>query len=300
MNLYLNYILLKYFVVYFGPSIAFKALRLVGTLGKGFNKPSLRFEKPIFRETMEFLQSCLGIKKSEVERLIRNFLIYESRVFLEHIWLEKDKLYYLPKLINEKTIHKLSNMIQEDGPVILISAHTIYYYLIPWALFRNGIKIAYMTVSPETIKSTCHLLNGSESVKILDEKIPLIFTDRDESVKKGVELIEKGYNLMMCIDTPGYHGRGQLIKLFGKHLWIPRGCYYIKEKTDINILAVFSYVSDIIKPYEIIYSPISTDKEKDLFTQWSEFLEQVIAQYPSSWLGWYYLNEMLEHPGGYE
>ncbi|MBA4372465.1 MAG: hypothetical protein C0402_06340 [Thermodesulfovibrio sp.] len=275
------------------PEAAYAAIRHTGRLGKGLNGPSFRFPDSTSDDAVEALVDLLNLQRRDAEEVIRRFHLIETRVLLEHLWLARRKLDYLPEIISMEDISFLDSMLRDRGPMLLLTAHSAYYFLIPWALQTLGSKIAFMMSDPRAAGADDHMLTGIDSFLELSRRIPVIFTNEGNTVRKSVELLKQGYSLLMVIDLPGHRGKGERITLLGKEFWLPSGCRWIAEEAQVPAASVFSRVQGIADPYRLSFPALPTEAGAIDLQKWAAGLEEVIRSSPESWLGWFYAKGMM-------
>jgi lauroyl/myristoyl acyltransferase len=286
----LNHSLITPLVSFFGPEAAYRAIPYIANIGKSYRKGSFRFRSDVFSSAREYWMRYLDKAPREAEKVMDRFFCIENRVLLEHIWLARNKLHYLPRIINMEKIRELADIINQRGPLLLLSAHTAYYFIIPWALHAQGAKIAYVLSDPRAAEK--HVLSGSDTVAALNRLIPLVFTNKGNTVSKSLDLLRKGFSVFMLIDVPGYKGRGQTVNLFGDELWLPPGCMLMFKEAQPVVYSVFAYLTDIAQPYEVTLSPVPADTAGIRLQAWADHLEKTVRMSPESWLGWFYLSGM--------
>jgi len=287
----LNYRVITPLTSRLAPRQAYSIIRYTGRIGKGFDKPSFRFNPPTTSKAIEALRTSLSLDGEKARTVVRNFHLIETRVLLEHTWLARKKLDWLSQMIDMEAISRLGAIIRERGPLLLVSAHTAYYFLIPWALKALGIKISYVMGNPES-EPHPHALSGIESARALSHLIPVVFTNDGNTVKRSADLLRQGYSLLIIIDAPGYRSRGQLVRIFGNEVWIPLGCEWIHQGARTPVFSVFSHVENIAKPYRIAFCELAPASRAIDLQRWAGDLECVVRESPSSWLSWFYLDDM--------
>jgi len=292
MPLLFNYKYLTPLISRLRPELAYKTNSITGRIGKALDRPSFRLKYPASDTALQGLTQSLNIGHEEAEKVIKRFLSIETRILLEHLWLARGNLEPLPQMIDMDTMNNLSDVIRRKGPLLLLSAHTAYYFLIPWALHALGNKVAYITADPGDDGSPDHMLKGEDSIHALSQRIPVVFTNERNTVNRCRALLKDGYTVIMIIDLPGYKGRGIKLTVFNNDFWIPAGCKWIYEGDYPDVISVFSYITDMTKPYRISFSPVPADSKKLDLQRWAGELEDVVRHSPESWLGWFYLHEM--------
>lgn len=287
-----NYRMLTPLISCFPPATAYGIARYTGGIGKALDKHSFRFDKQTLSEGVRALTEYMKMDAEDAEKIINKFFLIEARVLLEHIWLAKCKLKHLHQMIDMNAMRKLSKTLDENGPMLLLSAHTVYYYIIPWALYKLGNKIAYVMADPRSDVSSQHILSGISSINALSRLMPIVFTNEGDTIKKTTALLKEGYTVLMLIDIPGYKGKGVKVSFLNRDIWVPSGCKWIFEGASSHVGAVFSYVKDIRSPYNIQFTfGLSNSGEINL-QKWADKLEDVVRLSPESWLGWFYLKDM--------
>ncbi|MGC2062328.1 MAG: hypothetical protein WA610_05070 [Thermodesulfovibrionales bacterium] len=237
----------------------------------------------------------LNLNRQQAEEVVRQFFMLETRFALENLWLSKKDSKRVDQIIDMHDVDKLSEMIDRNGPMILLSGHTAYYFMILWALNALGHKTAFMMVDPRSSVKRNAVMQRSliQSADALSAIMPVLFTNEGGTIQKSIDLLKKGHTLLMLLDIPGYQDRGTKIKLFGSDFWIPAGCLKIRDAAEMPVSYVYAHAADITKPYLLSLStPVSPDKPLDL-QQWADQLEAVVRQSPASWFGWFILKDMI-------
>lgn len=291
----LNYKMIIPLISYLSPYRAYKVNKFTGRIGKPlYRHTSFVFKYPAAPIGIDTLVSFLGVDHSTAETIVKNFFLLETRCEIENLWLAKRKFNLLPQIIDMDSIRTISKTIDRKGPMLLLSAHTVYYFMILWALHEMGNKIAFMMVNPRSALTSDAILQKSliESVDSLSALIPILFTNDGNTVSRSIDLIKKGYTVMMLLDIPGYRGRGIKVNLFNNEFYVPAGCIKIYEGSCVSIASVFSYAPALDKPYSILFSSLDTYPEKIDLQIWAQGLEYVVSQWPASWIGWFGLTHM--------
>lgn len=286
----LNHSLITPLLSLFGPEAAYRAIPYIANIGKSNHEGSFRFKGDVFSSAREYWMHYLNKDRRDAEEVMKSFFCIENRVLLEHLWLARNKMQYLPRIINMAKIRKLADMIDQNGPLLLLSAHTAYYFIIPWALYAQGAKIAYVLSDPAAAEK--HALSGSKTVAALNRLIPLVFTNEGNTVNKSIDLLRKGFSVFMLIDIPGYKGRGQAVRFFDDELWLPPGCLLMYKGAQPIVYSVFAHLTDITQPYEVTLSSVPADTGGIKLQAWADHLEKTVRMSPESWLGWFYLSGM--------
>jgi lauroyl/myristoyl acyltransferase len=286
----LNHSLITPLLGLLGPKAAYKAIPYIAYIGKSHDHGSFRFRDDVFSSAREFWMRYLEKTPREAEEVLNRFFCIENRVLLEHIWLAKNKLHYLPRMIDMEKVRELAEMINQRGPLLLLSAHTAYYFIIPWALHAKGAKIAYVLSDPRATEN--HVLSGINAVDALNGLIPLVFTNEGNTVDKSIDLLRRGFSVFMLIDVPGYKGRGPTVKFFDDELWLPPGCMRMFKGARPTVCSVFSYLTGVAQPYDVTFLPVPADEDGPRLQVWADELEKTVKKSPESWLGWFYLDEM--------
>ncbi len=264
-------------------------------VGKGLDRSSFRFEERTVGLAAPSMADILGIDRQAAESAVRTFLFLESRVLLEHLWLKDGKTKYLDRMIDMEALRGVAAILREKGPMLLLSAHTSYYFIIPWALHELGAKVAYVMADPSADRSSANLLreSGIASSRSLARLMPVVLTDEGNTVRRCVDLLKDGYSIIMVLDVPGYAGRGIKIQFFDRWIWIPSGCRWIHDAAGVPVATIISSLARLDRPYEISFSPVSSCREGLDLRKWSGELERVVKRSPESWLGWFYLKDMV-------
>jgi len=276
----------------FGPAVAYRLINMTGTLGKRPDGACFRYDSFDPEPVRRVLARCLRLTGEESESVIRSFFRVETRILLEHLWLGRLRTDYLPDIIDMATVRGIAGEIREKGPLLLLSAHTAYYFVIPWALHTLGARIAYVSADPGRAGAPRHLLSGIDCFQALSKLIPIVFTNEGNTVGRCIDLIGQGYSVIMLVDVPGYQARGAKVKLFEEEVWLPVGCSRIFSKTRVPVAAVLPFLSGISEPYRLSFLSVGTDGEDIVLQQWADALRSVLSHSPESWLGWFYLGEM--------
>lgn len=293
--LFLNYRLITPLLGLLGPHIAYRLNYLSGIIGKGPDRPSLRFEGQTVAGAAPTMTEVLGINRQSAEDAVRTFLRLESRVLMEHLWLKKGKTKYLDRMIDMNAMRPVAERLKEKGPMLLLSAHTSYYFVIPWALHELGAKVAYVMADPSTDSSPANRLkeSGTASFQSLAGLIPVVLTDKGNTVKKCIDLLKEGYSVIIVLDAPGYSGRGIRLQFFDRPIWVSSGCRWIHEGARVPVAAIISRLAKLHRPYEISFSDISPSDGRLDLQMWSDELQRVVRRSPESWLGWFYFRDMV-------
>jgi lauroyl/myristoyl acyltransferase len=289
-----NYQILDRAISLFNPQKAYRCNFFTGCIGKSLSK-SYRFSGSILEEGLSAISTVLQIDNASARRILRRFFLIETRVHLEHTWLSNQKWEFLPEIIDMDTLKIFGNQIQQKNPVLILTAHTAYYFVIPWALHALGIKIAYVTSDPRRNRDTDNLLKGISAVITLEKVLPVIYTDDKNTVQKCIDYLQKGYSVIMVIDVPGYKDKGTVVKFMNKNIWLPSGYSWIYKEIKPEVYAMFSYVSNLQKPYSIVFQEIKETTSSMIIRKWIKLLEEVVLLSPESWLGWFYLRHMTEN-----
>lgn len=270
------------------PHFAYKINNYTGMLGKSMRHGSFRFEYRQLAAGRDALVEYLNISPEAAGKVVEKFLLIENRALIENLWFARGKLDYLPGIINMDAVHEISEIIKQQGPMLLLSAHTAYYFAIPWAFHKIGTRIAYIMSNPREDRSSYILKkSGITSCDALSKLIPVIFTSDGDTTKRSTEWLSKGYSILMLIDLFTGENAGIKIKLFGKDVWLPSGCKWIYNKSKANAGMIFPYAADICKHYEVSFANIAAHPEDICLQKWADEFERIIKTFPESWLGWY-------------
>ncbi len=216
----------------FRPAIAYRLVNRTGALGKRPDGACFRYDSFDPESVRRALARCLRLNAEGSGRVIKGFFKVETRILLEHLWLGRMRTDYLPGIIDMEAVRRIAGEIREKGPLLLLSAHTAYYFIIPWALHRLGVKIAYVSADPGRAGAQRHLLSGIGCFQALSKLVPMVFTNEGDTVGRCIDLIRQGYSVLMLVDVPGYQERGAKVKLFEEEIWLPLGCSRIRSKTE--------------------------------------------------------------------
>jgi len=294
--LYANHRIITPLISLLPPQLAYRLVKATGKIGKPLDShTSYLFDFPAAPVGVDAVMKYLKVGRQEAEEIISRFFLLETRFELENIWLSRHRDSNIEQIIDMAAIGKVSGMISANGPMLLLSAHTTYYFMLLWALTILGHKTAFMMVNPRSAVRNNAIMQRSliRSADALSAVMPVIFTDESGTVRKSIELINKGYTLLMLLDIPGYQDRGTKVSLFGSDVWIPAGCLRIRQQTEVPSAFVFSHAGDIDKPYRVTCSgPIAGNQPLNL-QEWAAALEEVVQSSPGSWFGWFVLKDMI-------
>lgn len=291
----LNYRVVTPLISHLGPRYAYRLNKMTGRIGKPFARhTSFVFTQPAGPIGVDTLVNYIGVDPSTAEHIVKKIYLLETRCELEHVWLAGRRQDLLDRIIDVDRIHAMAQEITNKGPMLLLSAHTMYYAMILWALSEAGRKVAFMMVNPRAVSESYGVLHEHliKSVDSLSSRMPILFTNEGNTVNRSIELIEKGYTLMMLLDVPGYRDRGIRVKMFKDDFFVPTGCLRIHEKTGVPAASVFSYAVDVDKPYALSFLPLATSSEGIDLQDWASHLESIVRRWPHSWIGWFGLRHM--------
>lgn len=291
-----NYRILTPLISLLPPEKAYALLRRTGTLGKPLDRhTSYLFDFPAAPSGIDAAMRYLQLERPQAATVINDFFRLETRLELENTWLSRKQGQAIHQIIDQEPIRRISAMIQENGPMLLISGHTTYYFMILWALHLSGQKTAFMMVDPRSDKRKNAVMQGSviRSADALSAVMPVVFTNEGGTVGKAVELIKNGYTVLMLADIPGYQGRGQRVRMFNEEFWVPAGALKIRQEAAAPAAFVFSYAEEIDTPYRVSVSPVVRFPDPLDLQQWASELEAVVCRAPGSWFGWFLLKDMI-------
>jgi lauroyl/myristoyl acyltransferase len=291
----LNYSVITPLISHLGPRYAYRMNKVTGRIGKPFARhPSFVFTQPAGRIGVDTLVNYIGVDPSTAETIVKKIYLLETRCEIEHIWLAGRKRDFLPRIIDMDSIRTMAREITRKGPMLLLSAHTIYYVMILWALSEADKKVAFMMVNPRAVSESYGVLHEHliKSVDSLSRCIPVLFTNEGNTVNRSIELLKKGYTVMMLLDVPGYRERGIKVKMFNNDFFVPTGCMRIYERSGVPVASVFAYAADIDKPYGLSFLPLAPSSEGINLQDWAGHLESIVSRWPHSWIGWFGLRHM--------
>ena len=294
--LYANYRVITPLISRLRPPLAYRLLNSAGGIGKPLSHhTSYLFDYPAAATGTDAIMKCMKVDRTEAEAIIRRFFLLETRLHLENLWLSGGREGYLEHIIDMEEMRRISEMIRLNGPMILLSAHTTYYFMILWALKALGQKVAFMMVNPRSAIRDNAIMQRSLilSADALSGIMPVLFTNEGGTVRKSVDLLKSGHTLLMLLDIPGYRNRGMKISLFDNEFWIPAGCLRIGEEASVPAASIFSYAERPDAPYSIYCSGVRELAEPPDLQHWANELESVIRQSPGSWFGWFILRDMI-------
>ncbi len=291
----LNYRVITPLVSHLRPRQAYRMNKVTGGIGKPLDRhTSFVITSPAAPIGIEALVNYLGVNSSTAETIVKKIYLLETRCEIEHTWLAKQKLDFLPQIIDMDSVRTIAAAINKKGPMLLLSAHTLYYVMILWALRAMDSNVAFMMVNPRVTPRSYGVLHESliRSVDSLSRFMPVLFTNEGNTVNRSIELLKKGYTVMMLLDVPGYRERGVKVTMFKNDFFVPAGCLRICEGSGVPAASVFSYVSDMDKPYALSFSPLASRAEEIDLQNWASNLENVVSRSPHSWIGWFGLRHM--------
>lgn len=294
--LFANYRILTPLISHLPPKQAYALLRHTGRIGKPLHShTSYLFDYPAAPAGIEAVMQYLQLDRPGAEAVIRSFFQLETRLELENIWLSRKSGQFIKQIIDAGGIEELAGMIRESGPLLLLSGHTTYYFMLLWALHLRGHKIAFMMVNPRSSVHKNPIMQTSliQSSDALAAVMPVLFTDEGGTVAKTAELLERGYTVLMLGDIPGYQGHGQRVRMFQNDFWAPTGALNISRETGRPLAFVFSYAAGLDQPYQVEVSPVTDCAGPDCLEQWAAALEAVVRRSPESWFGWFILKDMI-------
>lgn len=286
------------------PLPAYAVNRVTGTIGKVLKShTSYLFDMPAAPAGIAAVTRYLQVGTTAAEAIIRRFFLLESRVELEHRWLERGEQSRLPHIIDMTAAERLSVMIRQRGPALLLSGHTTYYMALLWALHHLGTRVAFAMIDPRSAVTGNATMQESaiRSADALSRLMPVLFTNEGGTVEKCVQLAEKGYSVLLLLDVPGYAGKGERVTLFGHKFWVPSGSARIHGRFPSPSLSVFSFAPSPLQPYRISVSSPTEPSAPLSFQGWADHLERVVRGSPASWFGWFTLEGMgnrLPQSGG--
>lgn len=283
-----NYHLLTPLISFLSPENAYKICSVTGAIGKSIEGRSYRYDRDNLMRGLNTICNILDVDLRTAINIIKRFFHIETRVQLEHIWLARRKLNFLSQMVDMGTLKLMADEIKENGPSLIITAHTAYYFLLPWALHSIGLKVAYVTANPRLSKDES-LLKGVPAAEALENIIPVIYTNDKNTVKRCAEFLTKGHSVIIVIDIPSTENKGIDVRLMNRDVRLRTGYTSICNIIKPSVYAVFSYVKDLTGPYKIIYKRIKYDHSGLIAQEWAKLLEQVVKDSPESWLGWFYL-----------
>ncbi|MDA8082946.1 MAG: hypothetical protein M0024_04730 [Nitrospiraceae bacterium] len=294
--LYANYRVITPLISRVQPPLAYRLLNSTGGIGKPLSHhTSYLFDYPAAEVGIEAVMKYLKLDRAGAIAVIRKFYLLETRLHLENLWLSKGQEANLEGIIDMQAMRKIAAMITRNGPMILLSGHTTYYFMILWALKALGHKTAFMMVNPRSAIRDNAIMQRSLilSADALSGIMPVLFTNEGGTVRKGIDLLKSGHTILMLLDIPGYRNRGIKIDLFDNEFWIPTGCLRIREEASVPAASIFSYAGRPEAPYRIYCSGIRELAEPPDLQHWANELESVIRQSPGSWFGWFILRDMI-------
>lgn len=286
-GIFFNYYLLTPLISHLSPRNAYKVCSVTGAIGKSIEGRSYRYNGDNLMKGLSTICNALNVDRKTGIEIIRKFFYVETRVQLEHIWLSRRKLKFLSQMIDLNTLRLLANEIRENGPSLIITAHTAYYFLLPWALHFLGLKVAYVMANPRLSKDNS-LLKGISAVNVMEEVMPIIYTNDANTVKRCVDFLAKGYSVIIVIDVPATRNKGIAVRVMNRDVSIRSGYASICKMINPPVYVVLPYVRDLTKPYGIIYKRIKDCHAGYIAQEWSNLLERVVQDSPESWLGWFY------------
>ncbi len=281
-----NYHLLTPLISFLSPENAYKICSVTGAIGKSIEGRSYRYDSDNLIRGLNTICNILDVDQKTAINIIKRFFHIENRVQLEHIWLARRKLNFLSQMVDMGTLKLMADEIRVSGPSLIVTAHTAYYFLLPWALHSLGLKIAYVMANPRLSKDNS-LLKGISAVDAMEQIIPLIYTNDINTVKRCVDFLTKDYSVIIVIDIPS-ENKGIDVRLMNRDVRLRTGYASVCNIIKPSVYAVFSYVKDLTEPYKIIYKRIKYVHSGLIAQEWAKLLEQVIKDSPESWLGWFY------------
>lgn len=295
-KLFLNYRVITPLVSFAPPAIAYKINRVTGSIGKTLNQhTSYLYETLAAPPGIESLMNILRTDASAAKDIVAKFFLFETRLELENLWLIKNKIHYLPYIIDDAAILRIKDIIKKNGPLLILSAHTVNYIMLLWALSAQGIKLCFMMTDPRPVTAANRVLQKSavNSLNALLKIMPVLFTNEGNTVQKSIELMKKGYTLVMLLDVPAYRGRGAHVRMLNDDIWIPTGCQAILNNVRAASAAfAFCYADGFHKAYRVSFSLLDTPSEIINLQDWADGLENILKASPESWYGWFYFRRM--------
>jgi len=294
--LFANYRILTPLISHLQPRQAYAVLRTTGTIGKPLERhTSYLFDYPAAPTGIDAAMRYLKIERPQAEAVINNFFLLETRLELENTWLSRKRGQFIHQIIDPGAIGQISRMIQGNGPMLLLSGHTTYYFMILWALHLLGHKMAFMMVDPRSSVRDNAIMQDSviRSADALAAVMPVLFANEGGTISKTVELLKNGYTVLMLADIPGYQKRGKRVRMFQEDFWVPSGVLRIREEAAAPAAFVFSYTAEIDQPYQVAVSSVIYHPDPVDLQQWASELESTVRKAPGSWFGWFILKDMI-------
>lgn len=291
----LNLQLISPMISHLGPSAAYLLNKYTGLIGKPYAlHTSFLYTRPAAPCIIEMLKSHLDLDDSAARHVLKTFFLYESRVQIEKKWMLENKTARLPHIIDEGAIGKLATEINRNGPHLLLSAHTFNYFTLWWALVDRGVRFC-LPVVDQGAEAPSNILHQTvrDYTDAISRMMPVLYTNEGNTVSRCIDLVKRGYSVLICLDVLGYRGRDPRVTLMGNQVGVPTGCLKIFEETGIPAKFVCSYGSGLNKPYSLIVRPLDTSSGTIDLSGWAAGLEEVLRMSPESWVGWLFFREMV-------
>ncbi|MEJ2684280.1 MAG: hypothetical protein P8Z71_07790 [Candidatus Sulfobium sp.] len=291
----LNYRVITPLVGHLQPRNAYRVNKLTGGIGKPLEKhSSFVFSSPASPIGIDALVNCLGVAPATAESIVKRIYRLETRCEMEHLWLAERRHDLLPQIIDMDSVQVVAAAIKDKGPMLLLSAHTLYYVTLLWALHAMGNNVAFMMVDPRSAPRHYGALHEGimKSADSLSQLMPVLFTNEGNTVNRSIGLLKEGYTVMMLLDVPGKRETGLRVKMFNDIFFVPAGCTRICKGYGVPAASVFSFVSGMDKPYSVSFSLLTSCPERIDVQEWARHLESIVRRSPYSWIGWFGLRGM--------
>jgi lauroyl/myristoyl acyltransferase len=291
----LNYRVITPLASHLRPRNAYRVTKLTGGIGKPLDRHrSFVFSSPAAPIGIDALVNYLGVDLPTAESIVKRIYRLETRCEIEHTWLAERRHDLLPQIIDMDSVRAIAAVINDRGPMLLLSAHTLYYVMLLWALHATGNNIAFMMVNPRSATRSYGVLHEGliKSAHSLSQLMPVLFTNEGNTVNRSIELLKRGYTVMMLLDVPGKRKTGLRVEMFNDIFFVPAGCTRICKGSGVPAASVFSFVPEMDKPYALSFSPPASCPEKIDVQEWARHLESIASRSPHSWIGWFGLRHM--------
>ncbi|MEZ0328623.1 MAG: hypothetical protein ABWK15_03540 [Dissulfuribacterales bacterium] len=275
------------------PPNCYKLLSLTGSWFRNWQAYSAATAYPgVLLTAVQNLQRYCNIPQKKAQKIIVDFLRFESRYVLENNWIKSRKMSYITASFNLQAQTSLLEKVSKHRQMIICTLHSANLFTMGSLLYLKGIDTHFMVaVIPDVMPDGTNPLheNGIRMIMQWKNWQPLIPAD----ISSARKVIEQGHSLFLAPDTPGYKDRGAIIALFDQPIWVPVGAAKLAQEFRLPLIVAIPWAPSITSLYEVDVNEIDTSGTlQEVMQRIFSTAEKTILKNPACWMGWLCLNQM--------